>query len=177
MNDLRYALRQLAKSPGFTAVALLTLALGIGATAAIFSVVDGVLFRPLPYPEPERLVVLQEVNLPRFPGDFVRPGAYNEWRKQATSFENLAAVRTRSYNLTGAGDPIRVSAARVTANTFSTFRVRPALGRDFLAEEEVAGKGNVVILGHGLWASELGGRAEVLHQTIVSTASRSRSSG
>jgi putative ABC transport system permease protein len=166
MNDLSNAMRQMVKAPGFTAVALFTLTLGIGACAAIFSVVDGVLLRPLPYPEPERLVALQEINLPQFPGSFVRPGAYLEWRKQATSFEHLAAVRSRSYNLTGAGDPIRVSAARVTANTFSTFRIRPVLGRDFVAQEDVAGKGNVVIVSHGLWARQLGGRAEALHGTI-----------
>jgi putative ABC transport system permease protein len=166
VRDLRYALRQLARSPGFTVVAGLTLALGIGACVAIFSVVDGVLLRPLPYPESDRLVVLQEINLPRFPGDFVRPGPYDDWRRQATSFEGLAAVRTRSYNLTGVGEPVRVAAARITANTLSLLRAQPALGRDFRPEEDIAGRGDVVILDHGFWVRQLGGRREILHARI-----------
>jgi predicted permease len=165
-QDLKLSLRMLRTRPGFTLVAGLTLALGIGACLAIFSVVDGVLLRPLPYPESDRLVVLEEVNLPRFPGGFVRPDSYDDWRRQASSFDGLAAVRTRSYNLTGSGEPIRVSAARVTANTLSLLRVQPMVGRDFSPEEDVAGRGKAVIFSHGFWLRQFGGRREVLHSRI-----------
>src|SRR5581483_2401412 len=119
MNDLRYAVRQLARSPGFTAVALLALALGIGACAAIFSVVNSVLLRPIPFPDSERLVVVKETLLPPFPEFPVSSGHYFDWREQAQSFESLSALqlvdgvpgRAGSYALTGMGEPVRVSAA------------------------------------------------------------------
>ena len=95
-QDLKLGLRMLRTRPGFTAVAGLTMAIGIGACVAIFSVVDGVLLRPLPYPASDRLVVLEETNLPRFTGGFVRPEVFDDWQRQATSFDGLAAVRTRS---------------------------------------------------------------------------------
>jgi hypothetical protein len=131
MRDLRYAARQLVRAPGFTAIAVATLALGIGACVAIFSVVDGVLLRPLPYPRSERLVVIKESLLPRLPEFAVAPAHYFDWRKQATSFENLAALHDGSYNLTGTGDPIRISAGRVTSSIFATLGAHAALGRDF----------------------------------------------
>ncbi|HMI87858.1 MAG TPA: ABC transporter permease [Polyangiaceae bacterium] len=166
MRDIRIAFRQLRKSPGFTAVALLTLALGIGACVAIFSVVSSVLLRPLPYPDSERLVDVIETKLPEFPEFGVAPGQYFAWRAQSTSFENLAAIRSDSYNLTGAGEPARVTAFRVTANTFATFGVRPALGRDFSEEEDEPGKENVVILSHAFWQRQFGGRSEIVGQLI-----------
>jgi predicted permease len=165
-RDAAYGARLLRREPGFAAVAVLTLGLGIGACVAIFSVVDGVLLRPLPYPEPERLAVLTQTNPPRFPELVVLPDQLREWRRQATSFEGLAAVRARSYNLTGPSDPARVSAARLTANTLSLLRVRPFLGRDFLPEEDLPGKGNVVLVGHGFWQRELSGRPDVLGTTL-----------
>lgn len=165
-QDLKVGLRMLHSRPGFTLVAGSTLALSIGACVAIFSIVDRVLLRPLPYPASERLVSLQELALPHFPGDFVRPTTYDDWRRQSAGFEGLAAVRTRSYNLTGPGEPVRVAAARVTANTLSLLGVPPAVGRDFLAEEDVAGRGDVVILDHGFWRRHFGA-AQVLHSRIV----------
>ena len=161
-RDAAYALRTLRRDAAFTATAVLALALGIGACTAIFSVVDGVLLRPLPYPESERLVVLKLTNPPRFPELIVLPAPFVAWRRQALSFEDLAAVRTRSYSLDGGAQPVRVAAARVTANTLSLLRVRPALGRDFTPEEDLAGKGDVVILSHGFWLRQLGGRADAL---------------
>lgn len=129
MNDLKFAVRQLVKNPGFTALAVLTLALGIGACTAIFSVVNSVLLRPLAYPESDRLIVINETHLPQFPGLGAAPGNYFEWREQAASFEQLAAVRDETYNLTGTGEPVRLTAERITPNYLATLRVRPALGR------------------------------------------------
>jgi putative ABC transport system permease protein len=166
MGDLRHALRQLARTPGFTAVALVTLAVGIGSSVAIFSVVDGVLLRPLPYRDPERLVVVQETLLPRFPEFAVSRNSYFQWQQQATSFERLAALHDGAYNLTAAGEPSRVSAGRVTANTFATLGVQPALGRDFAPEEDLPGRADVAILSHGFWQRQFGGRPEVLNQAI-----------
>src|SRR5436190_1408248 len=128
-HDLRHGLRALRQAPGFTATVVLTLALGIGACAAIFTVVNGVLLRPLPFAEPERLVVLNESKPPEVPIFVVRPSTFPHWKRQATSFEGLAVVRDGSYNLTGRGEPVRVYAGKVTANAFPTLRVQPVLGR------------------------------------------------
>ncbi|HVU24028.1 MAG TPA: ABC transporter permease [Opitutus sp.] len=165
MHDLRYALRQLAKSPGFTAVAVLTLALGIGACTAIFSVVNSVLLRPLPFPDSDRLVVVIETKLPEVPQFSVAPGNYFDWREHATSFEQLAAIRDASYSLTGSGEPVRLEARRVTPNYFSMLRVHPAIGRDFTAAEATA-KSNVAILNHGFWLRQFGGRRDVIGETV-----------
>jgi putative ABC transport system permease protein len=167
VQDVRHGARGLRQSPGFTLTVILTLALGIGACAAIFTVVDGVLLRPLPFAEPERLVMLNESKPPEVPSFTVRPfTTFPRWKKQSTSFEGLAVVRDGSYNLTGDGEPVRVYAGKVTANAFPTLRVQPALGRGFLADEEVPGKDDVVILGHGFWQRQLGGRADVLERTL-----------
>jgi putative ABC transport system permease protein len=166
MLDLRFAVRQLGRVPGFTAVVLLTLAVGIGACTAIFSVVNSVLLRPMPYPESDHLVYLRETKLPQFPEFSVAAGTYLDWKEQSTSFETLTAIRGSSYNLTGMGDPVRVVANRVTANYFATLRSRPALGRDFAPEEDVAGNERVVILSHGFWQRQFGGRPEALQQAI-----------
>src|SRR4051794_38829733 len=161
-HDLRQAARSLRRSPGFTALAVLTLGLGLGAAAAIASVVDGVLLRPLPYPESDRLVVVQETLPPRMPELAVSRDHYFEWVAQAHSFARIAAMHEGSYNLTGMGEPVRVSAGRLTANTLATLGVRPALGRDFASTEDTPRRGQVVILSHGFWVRQLGGRADVL---------------
>jgi putative ABC transport system permease protein len=172
VRDVAYGVRMLRREPRFAVVVILTLGVGIGACTAIFSVVSNVLLRPLPYPESGSLVVLMQTNPPRFPELVVLPKQYVEWQRQITTFDGLAAVRTRSYNLTDtsldrdAGQPLRVSAARLTANTLGLLRVRPALGRDFLPEEDVPGKGNVVLLGHDFWRRQFGGRADVLEATV-----------
>ena len=170
MGDLRRALRQLVRAPGFTAVAVSTLALGIGACAAIFSVVDGVLLRPLPFPGADRLVAIQETLLPRFPEFAVAPAHYLEWQKQAASFEGLAALHDASYNVTGVGADgaaIHVPAKRVTASLLATLRVQPALGRAFTADEDVPGSEQVVMVSDGFWRRHLGGDRGVLGRTLA----------
>ena len=130
LHDVRYGLRMLRGSPAFTIVAVITLAWGIGANTAIFSVVNAVLLRPLPYTDPGRLVVLREkTKLPQFPEFSVSPGNFLDWQKQNTVFEQIAAVRSSSYNLVGKGDPERLRAARVARDPPAADR-KPAAGGD-----------------------------------------------
>jgi putative ABC transport system permease protein len=136
LQDLRYAVRTLAKSPVFGFVAVGTLALGIGANTAIFSVVDAVLLRPLPFPDPDRLVLLWEKTAD-LPTMMVAYPDYLDWRDQNGVFESLAVYnRYRNLNLTGTGEPERVAAAAVTASFFSAVGVRPEIGRGFLPKED-----------------------------------------
>jgi putative ABC transport system permease protein len=165
MNDIKFASRQLVKNPGFTAIAVLTLALGIGACTAIFSVVNCVLLRPLAYPQSDRLVVVKETKLPRFPEFAVAPANYLDWRAQASGFNQLAALSDAYFNLTGMGEPVRVHARRATPNYFTTLRTRPMLGRDF-TEAEVAARANVALLTYGFWVRQFGGRPDVVGETI-----------
>ncbi len=169
IQDVRYALRTLAKSPGFTLVAVLALALGVGANTAIFSVVKAVLLSPLPYPEPERLVWVRENN----PGANIFDEAasapnYNDWRTQVRSFDGVAAFANTAATLTdGGGEPERVPAVSTSANFFQVIGVAPALGRGFLPEEETTGKNRVVVLSHGLWQRRFGANPQALGQTIT----------
>src|SRR3954468_18763295 len=157
MNDARFALRQLGKAPGFTAVAVVTLGLGMGACAAIFSVVDQVLLRPLPLPEPERGVAIKETLPPRIPEFVVTPGKYGAWRDQASTLASIGAWTSASYILTGQGEPERLNALRMTASLLETLRLEPVLGRRFRAEDEkTAESEDVAILGHGLWQRRFG---------------------
>src|SRR6266705_1902619 len=153
MNDLRYASRQLFKNPGFTAVAVLTLALGIGATTAMFSFVNAILLRPLPYKDPDRLVMVFENWVTN--GWFkVKIGApvLEEWRRQSTVFEGLGAVRSYgTFTLTGTGTPETLKGSSFSANIFPLLGTTPQLGRGFLPEEEIFGNHRVVVLSHGLW--------------------------
>ena len=165
-KDIRYALRTLARRPAFTAVAVITLALGIGANTAIFSVVYGVLLRPLDYPEPERLVVLRESQPVKQPDSQIAPGNFLEWQQQNTVFSDLAAYRTVSYNLTGVGDPERLLAGRASAGLFKMFGVQPILGRDFLAEEDQAGREKVVVIGEPLWRRRFNADPNVIGKSI-----------
>jgi putative ABC transport system permease protein len=156
MNDLRYALRLLLKNPGFSAVVVLILALGIGANTAIFSLVNAVLLRPLPYPEPDRLVMLWERNLKDGGKHLVSPADFFDLQKNAQSFEHLAALYPPGFNLTGVNEPERISGARVSASIFSTLGVKPFLGRTFNPEEDRPGTARTVILSHGLWQRHFG---------------------
>ena len=167
MRPLRYWVRQLAQAPGFATAVLLTLAIGIGACVSIFSLVDGIVLRPLPYPEPERLITINETMLPQLPQFAVAPGQYLEWRAQATSFEALAALRQRSYSVTGTGEPVRVSALEVTSDLFPILGASPVLGRTFSSAEATAGEHPVLVLGHGFWLRHFGGRPDVLDQTMT----------
>ncbi len=166
MNDLKFAFRQLLKNPGFTAVAVLTLALGIGANTAIFSVVNAVLLRPLPYEQPGQLVNLWEMRPDRQPGD-VSPGAIVDWREQSTSFDGVSAVRDMAANLTGTGQPERINGLRVCANFLSILREQPAIGRGFLPEEELPGGDDKVVLSHGLWQRRFGGDTRLVGKSIL----------
>jgi putative ABC transport system permease protein len=167
LQDLRYGLRMLTTRPGFTAVALVALALGIGANTAMFSVLDSVLLRPLPYREPGRLVMIwheyAQMNLPKAT---LSVPSYLEYRDHVQGFESVAAAANWSANLTGAGDPEQVQGARVTGNFLTTIGVAPMLGRDFLKEEDAPGGEHVVILSHGLWQRRFGGDRGVLGRTL-----------
>ena len=166
LNDFRYALRQLVKTPSFTFVAILTLALGIGACTAIFSVVNTVLLRPLDYPDPARLVIIRETNLPQFPEFSVSPPNFIDWEKQAKSFEHLAATTNASLNLTGEGEPQRLVGVKATAHYFEVYGVKPLLGRMLLPEEDAVGKNQVVVLSYGFWQRVFGGARDVVGRSV-----------
>jgi putative ABC transport system permease protein len=166
LTDLRYAIRQLIKSPGFAAVAILTLGLGIGACTAIFSVVNGVLLHPLDYPQPDRIVVIRETNLPQFPEFTVSPPNYLDWEKQTKSYSYLAAYGGMQVNLTGEGEPQRLVGVRATAHYFDVYGVQPVLGRKFLPEEDAAGRNHVVILSHPFWQHVFGGDPKVIGRSL-----------
>ena len=167
LNDLRYAFRQLLKNPGFTIVAVLTLALGIGANTAIFSIVNAVLLRPFPYQAPERLVIIEE----RVSGgNSFSPSYPNfvDWRAQNTAFDSIAAVRgNESFSLTGAGEPERLQGRLVSAEFFSTLGIKGLLGRDFLAEEDRPGATPAVILSYGFWQRRFGGDPDILGKQLT----------
>lgn len=168
MNDFRFAFRQLQKNPGFTTVAVLTLALGIGANTAIFSFVYTILLKPLPYQHPDRLVQLFENNsVNDWHKNAIGAPMIGEWRKQATVFEGIAARGDASYPLTGRGAPSVLSGARISANTFSLLGVKPLLGRDFFPEEETYGRDRVVLLGYECWSSRFGADTNILGQTLT----------
>jgi predicted permease len=166
-QDLRYGLRALRKRPGFTAVAVITLALGIGANTAIFSVVNTILLRPLPYKDPDRLVMVWEDDTRHgYPRDTPAAANYLDWRDQNRVFEGMAAVADQSYNLTGVGDPERLEGMRVSANLFGLLGVEPVLGRGFLPEEDAPGAGRVVVLSHGLWQRRFGADPKVVGRAL-----------
>ena len=167
LQDIRYGVRVLLKSPSFTLVAVIALALGIGANAAIFSVVNGVLLRPLPFKDPERLMMIRETKLPQFPEFSVAPGNFIDWKKQNTVFERLVALRGASFNLAGTGDPERLRGLSVTDGFFAMLGGQPQLGRDFLPEEDQAGHSNVVILSQGFWQRRFGSDQKIINQAIT----------
>jgi predicted permease len=165
-QDVRYGVRMLRKNPGFTAVAVLTLALGIGANTAIFSVVNAVLLRPLPYPEPGRLVQLR-ADWSGKSGTEIGSVTFVEVKAQSQSLARIAAYTGGDMTLTGAGSAERVVAGAVTADFFPLLGVQPALGRNFAREEDTPNGPKAAILGHGLWQSRFGGDAGVLGRTIT----------
>ncbi|HEV2803543.1 MAG TPA: ABC transporter permease [Chthoniobacterales bacterium] len=166
LNEIRYALRQLMKAPSFTAVAIITLALGIGACTAIFSVVNTVLLRPLDNPDPERIVIIRETQLPQFPEFSVSPPNYLDWEKQTKSYEHLAAYAGATLNMTGDGEPQRLTAIKATAHYFEVMGIKPVLGRMLLPEEDAPGKNHVVVLSYGFWQRVFGGARDIVGKTI-----------
>jgi putative ABC transport system permease protein len=155
------------KNPGFTVVAVIALALGIGANTAIFSVVNSVLLRPLPYKDPERLVMVwEDASKFGYPRDTPAAANYVDWRDQNTVFEGMAAIADESFNLTGAGDPERLEGRSVTANFFPLLGVDPLLGRTFTNDEDKRGSDQVVVLSHALWQRRFGGDNNIVGKTI-----------
>ncbi|HLJ49260.1 MAG TPA: ABC transporter permease [Bryobacteraceae bacterium] len=169
LADLRYARRSLLKNPGFSTAAILTLALGIGANTAIFSVVYAVLLKPLPYEKPGQIYSV-EIVMPERRAQFasipVTVQAFVEWRKTVTAFESIGALRPWECNLTGDGEPERLGGARVSANFFSLLGVPVARGRGFAADEETPGKENVVVISDGLWRRRYGSDPNVIGRSI-----------
>jgi putative ABC transport system permease protein len=167
-QDLRYALRVLARQPGVTLVAILTLALGIGANSAIFSAVNAVLLRPLPYENPDRLAMVWEKRTAE--GVFenvVAPADFLDWTKMNNSFESMAAMTDTAVDLTGSGEPVRLFAGVVSPAFFDVLGVRLLLGRTFRPEEATTGKHHVAILGHSLWVSRFGANRTIVGRTLI----------
>ena len=168
LKDIRYGVRGLLKRPGFTVVALITLALGIGANTAIFSVVNAVLLRPLKFKDPDQLVIVwEDAAFAGFPRNTPAPANYFDWKNQNQSFTDMAACAEVSFNITGDGDPERVMAYAVTSNFFPLFGVQPLLGRNILPEEDRPGGNKVVLLSHSLWQSRYGGDPNILNRDIL----------
>src|SRR5262245_14203526 len=167
-QDARYGLRMLLKKPGFTLTAVITLSLGIGATSTIFSFVNGILLRPLPYQDSERLVLLGEIAAKRGNVSMgISPLNFLDWREQNRVFTGVAAYHESGYSFTGSGEPEQLSGANISYNTFEFLGVAPILGRTFTAEEDRPGNDLVVILGHGLWERRFGSKPEVIGRKIT----------
>ena len=166
-KDIRYGVRGLLKRPGFTAIALITLALGFGANTAIFSVVNAVLLRPLPFRDPDQLVIVwEDATFAGFPRNTPAPANYVDWKTQNQSFTDMAATAETSFNLTGDGEPERVAAYSVSANFFPLIGVQPLLGRSFSAEEDRPGANKIAVLSYSLWQSRYGGDRQILNRDI-----------
>ncbi|HEY8256071.1 MAG TPA: ABC transporter permease [Gemmatimonadales bacterium] len=165
-GEIRYAIRTLLRSPGFSLAAILTLALGIGATTAIFTVVNGVLVHPLPYPNPHRLVMVWGHH-PTIGRETASLPDFLDWRRENRSFDRLAAWANAGYNMTGAGEPEVVRGAQVTADFFPVLGAAIPLGRGFEAAEELGGAPRVVVIGHDFWRRRFGGSPDVIGRTIV----------
>jgi len=167
LQDLRYGARTLLKNPGFTLIAVITLALGIGANTAIFSVVNAVLLRSLPFHDPDRLVMVwEDASFAGFPRNTPAPANYADWKSQNHVFEDMGALVDNSFNLTGDGEPEKIDAYEVTANFFSMLGVKPALGRAFLPGEDTPGMRGA-ILSYGLWERRYGARPDVVGKDIL----------
>jgi putative ABC transport system permease protein len=168
VQDFRFALRQLRANPGFTAVAVLTLALGIGANSAIFSVVDAVLLRPLPFRDPSRLVVVKPTEPGRHDDIGVSYPTFLDWRAQNQVFDGLSVYRQDDFTLTGRGEAAHLTGGVVSANLFSVLGVPPALGRDFIpAEDQPVGTGLPIVLSHGLWQNRFASDPKIIGQSLT----------
>jgi len=170
LQDIRYALRQLRKSPGFTVTAILMLAVGIGATTAIFSIVEGVLLRPLPFPDPDRLVVLGDVlegsHCWSCAQSSVTPPDIRNYMRDTQSFGHLGGYRGRLFELSGTGDPVAVNGTRMSGEVFAALGVSPLLGRTFTQQEDDESQ-QVVVLSYGMWRNRFHGNANVLGSKII----------
>jgi len=168
LNDLRYAVRTLSKSKGFSVAAVTTLALAIGANTAIFSVARAVLLEPLPYSNASQLFVIwEDATHIGFPTNTPAPGNYADWKAQNTVFDGMAALRNRSYSLTGAGEPERLQGRQVTHDFFAVLNVPPLLGRTFTEEEDRPGASSVAVISAGLWQTRFGAAPDVIGRTVL----------
>ncbi len=171
LQDVRYGLRQLRKSPGFTAIAVITLALGIGANTAIFSVVNGVLLRPLAFRDSDNLVRIwhtpPQKSFPGIPTFAVSPANYIDWQSQNHVFEQVAIAGYHGFTLTGVDKPEQLDGSAVSANFFSTLGVQPMLGRVFTQDEDQPGHSNVVVLSHRLWQEHFGANRDIVGRNIT----------
>jgi putative ABC transport system permease protein len=166
LQDLRYGLRMLRKSPGFTAVAVITLALGIGANTALFSVVNGVLLNPLPFAQPDQLITLHE-SKPNFERGSISYPNFLDWQKDNHTFSSLAIFRGYAFNLTGAGDAQQVSGEFISSDFFSLLGVRPVAGHTFVAGEDRFGAAPVALISAGLWERKFSSTSDILGKTIT----------
>jgi putative ABC transport system permease protein len=171
LQDIRFGFRMLLKRPGFTLIVVLTLALGIGANTTIFSAIDAVLLNPLPYKNPERLMVIWETNKHLGPEMWDRNevaiGNFLDWRERNQGFDQLGALFDTDMNLTGVGEPQRIKSYVVTANFFQVLGVQPMLGRSFLPDEEKPGAPFTVILGHDLWQRQFGSDPNIINKSLT----------
>ncbi len=166
LQDLRYALRQLGRSRGFTAVAVLTLALGIGVNSALFSVINGVLINPLPFPHPDQLVAIHE-NKPNFEGGSISYPNFRDWQKDNHSFSAIAVARTASFSLTGTGEAEQVKGEFVSSDFLAVLGVRPILGRSFAPDEDRVGGAPLVLVSEGFWKRKLEAGPDVLNRSLT----------
>jgi len=166
IRDLRYSVRSLAKAPGFTAIAVLTLALGIGANTAVFSVVEGIVLAPLPYGQPDRLVLVMESN-PRFPHVWTSYLNFIDWQRAARSFQQMSAFRSEGYDLSSPGAPEHLDGNEVSAGFFSTLGIKLTLGRDFSPQEDERGGAHAVIISDRLWRTRFSGSSQVLGDSVT----------
>src|SRR5260370_37868017 len=165
-QDVRHGLRVLAKNPGFTAIAILTLALGIGANTALFAVVTGVLLNPLPFPNPDALLAVY-AKTSAFGHSSISYPNFLDWRKDNTSFSSLGVFRSEDYNLTGAGAPERLHGHMISADLFHALGVQLPLGRNIRPEEDQAGAGPVLVIGDGLWNREVASAPDVMGNSLT----------
>ncbi len=166
MHDLRYAVRQLRRKPGFTVVAVLTLALGIGANTGIFSVVESVLLAPLHYFEPDRLVMVWGNN-PRFPRVWNSYPNFQDWQRSTRSFQQMAAFRAQGVDLTAPGTPVHLNSSQISRGFFNTLGLQLELGREFTPQEEQHGGVPAAVISNHLWRERFGGSREILGKTVT----------
>ena len=167
-QDAAYALRLLWKNPGFSVIAIAVLALGSGANTAIFSVVNSVLLRPLPFPDPHQLVYLTEVNKQSgIEGGWIAPGNYLQWRERSHSMQDMGAFVSTLPTLTGAGEPVRLNGVQATASLLTTLGIKLVLGRPFSREEDQPGRNAVALLSENLWRERFGARSDILGRSVV----------
>jgi len=166
LQDLRYALRQFVKTPGLTLVVVITIALGVGANTALFSVVNGVLLNPLPYPQPDQLVTLHE-SKPNFESGSISFPNFRDWRKDNHTFSAMAISRGYAFSLTGAGDAVQLNGEFVASDFFSILGAKPLLGRTFAPGEDEIGATPIAVIGEGLWQRKFGSAADIVGKSMT----------